>query len=220
MSVKLPVANPDEASTKQRLLDAAESLFAQQGFPGTSLRAITQLAQANLAAVSYHFGSKENLFAAVIYRRLEPLNHQRILMLDAAEQRANGQPVPTEQILIAIIRPALAMLRDPSEGGRNYVTLLSRCLSEPQSGLHSLVHDRFEPVFVRFLTALRNSLPHLSEPTFRWRTHLLLGALFYFVAQDEYLRKHTNGICSLDNTREAEAQFVAFGTAGLSAVEP
>lgn len=211
-----------EDSTKQRLLDAAETLFAENGFPATSLRAITQLAQANLAAVHYHFGSKENLFAAVIVRRLEPLNAERLALLDRAEAeaRAANRPLPLSAILSAIIRPALRMLRDPDQGGRYFAILLSRCHSEPNSEVHSLVHEMVEPTFLRFLQAVRTTLPHLSEATFRWRTHLLMGSLFFLVAQGDYLRKHTEGICSLDNVDEAEAQFVAFANAGLLAPEP
>ncbi len=210
----------DDPSTKGRLLDAAEALFAEHGFPGTSLRAITQLAGANLAAVNYHFSTKENLFAAVIARRLEPLNHQRLRMLETAEQRVAGKSLPVSEILTAIIRPSLTMIADPEAGGRHFATLLSRCHSEPNSGVHALVHAMVEPVFLRFLGALRASLPHLTEPTFRWRTHLLMGALFFLVAQGEYLEKHTAGICKLGNVREAESQFISFAVAGLTAPEP
>ena len=74
-----PVAAPrSPTATKQRILDAAESLFMEHGFEATSLRSITAAAGVNLAAVNYHFGSKEELFQAVLTRRLDPMNHARL----------------------------------------------------------------------------------------------------------------------------------------------
>src|ERR1700685_813919 len=87
--------------TKTRILDAAEKLFGQNGFDATSLRDITAEAQVNLAAVNYHFQSKDSLIDAVIVRRIEPVNRRRLEMLDAAG------PHPTlEQILTAFMAPA------------------------------------------------------------------------------------------------------------------
>jgi len=65
------LAPPD---TRTQILDAAEHLFAERGFRGTSVRAITDLAGANLAAVAYHFGSKAELLAAAARRVIEPIN--------------------------------------------------------------------------------------------------------------------------------------------------
>ena len=81
------MAPPD---TRTRILDAAEHLFAERGFNGTSVRAITDLAGANLAAVGYHFGSKAELLAAVIRRVTEPIIAAQGAGLDRLLARTRG----------------------------------------------------------------------------------------------------------------------------------
>src|SRR5579859_4078456 len=97
-------------TTKDRILDAAERLFAHKGIEATSLRTITAEAGVNLAAVNYHFQSKEALMHAVIARRLDPINQRRLAMLDAYEAEAAGAPVPLNQLLEAMLRPIFEML--------------------------------------------------------------------------------------------------------------
>src|SRR5206468_11715977 len=95
--------------TKARILDAAEALFMEHGFEATSLRAITAAASVNLAAVNYHFGSKEELFQAVLTRRLDPMNQERVDLLTRLESEATPHALPCEQILHAMFVPALRL---------------------------------------------------------------------------------------------------------------
>src|ERR1700744_1904733 len=97
-------------TTKTRILDAAERLFARDGFEATSLRAITTEAQVNLAAVNYHFQSKEALVQAVIGRRMGPVNARRLALLDACELQAAGAPLPLEQTIDAFLRPVVEIV--------------------------------------------------------------------------------------------------------------
>ena len=99
------VAKP--ASTKDRILDAAERLLAKKGFKATSLRAITAEAEVNLAAVNYHFQSKEALIRAVIARRIGSVNERRISMLDAIYAAAGDEPLPITAVIDAFIRPVI-----------------------------------------------------------------------------------------------------------------
>src|SRR5512134_142774 len=105
------------ADTKTRILDAAEELFMEHGFEATSLRSLTASAGVNLAAVNYHFGSKEELFQAVLTRRLDPMNLERIDLLTALEKAAAPRPVPCERILGAMLIPPLKLARDHERGG-------------------------------------------------------------------------------------------------------
>src|SRR5262252_5809342 len=84
-------------ATKDRILDAAEALFMEHGFEATSLRSITAAAGVNLAAVNYHFGSKEELFQAVLTRRLDPMNQERIELLEALEREP--KPPSCEKVI-------------------------------------------------------------------------------------------------------------------------
>src|SRR5258707_11212930 len=110
--------------TKQRILDSAERLFAQSGFAATSLRSIIADAKVNLAAIHYHYHSKEALLEAVILRRLEPLNRRRLEMLDACERVADGKP-SVESILEAFIAPTFRAVND-SESGKTFSLLMGR----------------------------------------------------------------------------------------------
>src|SRR3981081_1481862 len=119
---------PDVASadTKTRILDAAELLFMEHGFGATSLRQITAAAGVNLAAVNYHFGSKEELFQAVLTRRLDPMNQERIALLTRFEGESAPRALTCERILAAMFIPALKLARDPKRGGKNFLRLLGR----------------------------------------------------------------------------------------------
>ncbi|MEO8847906.1 MAG: helix-turn-helix domain-containing protein, partial [Casimicrobiaceae bacterium] len=89
----IPIARRAPSATKERILDAAEHLFMQLGFDATSLRAITGDAEVNLAAANYHFGSKEELFEAVLTRRLDPMNQRRLALLTEYEYASAPSPV-------------------------------------------------------------------------------------------------------------------------------
>src|SRR3954471_10629137 len=108
-AVALDATSPD---TKTRILDAAERLFVEHGFEATSLRQLTSAAGVNLAAVNYHFGSKEELFQSVLTRRLDPMNQERIELLEKLERESGGKPVGVEKILSSMLIPALRLARD------------------------------------------------------------------------------------------------------------
>src|SRR5258706_9498970 len=113
---KSVAADVTSADTKTRILDAAESLFMEHGFEATSLRSLTSAASVNLAAVHYHFGSKEELFQAVLTRRLDPMNQERIELLGRIEREAGGRALSCEKILFAMLIPALRLARDEKRG--------------------------------------------------------------------------------------------------------
>ena len=104
------------ADTKTRILDTAESLFMEHGFEATSLRSLTTAASVNLAAVNYHFGGKEELFHAALRRRLDPMNQERIDLLESLEREAGGRALSCEKILFAMLIPALKLARDEKRG--------------------------------------------------------------------------------------------------------
>src|SRR5688572_9566540 len=109
--------------TKARILDIAEELFGDQGLDRVSIRDITEAAQVNLASVNYHFGSKEELIAAVFERRLGPLNKARLAALDEVERSAAGKAPAVEKVLEAFIRPALSCCVSASKGGAAFSKL-------------------------------------------------------------------------------------------------
>src|SRR5437764_4269513 len=122
----IPFDVPKNSATKERILDAAEALFMEHGFEATSLRQITATAGVNLAAVNYHFGSKEELFQAVLTRRLDPMNQERIGLLTRFEREAAPRALSCERILAAMFIPALRLARDRRRGGKDFLRLLGR----------------------------------------------------------------------------------------------
>src|SRR6185503_13572364 len=122
--------------TRTRILDAAEELFMQHGFEGTSMRALTTRAGVNLAAVNYHFGSKDALIEAVFRRRLDPMNVERIAELERLEAAGN---VSSESIIRAFIGPSLRMVEDAKGGSRNFIRLLGRTYTEPAKEIRALI---------------------------------------------------------------------------------
>lgn len=156
-------------STQDSLLDAAEALFVEKGYAATSLRSIAARAKVNLAATHYHFGSKEGLVAALVHRRVTPINQARLKALDTLEQ-ANKLDVVS--ILEAFLMPITS-----SEEIEYLPGLIGRIYSEPPSIMQPLIEREFGEVAARFVGALRKVLPELDEEELFWRFHFLVGAM-------------------------------------------
>ena len=173
--------------TKERILDAAESLFMELGYEATSLRAITAAAPANLASVNYHFGSKEVLFQAVLTRRLDPMNQERLDLLTRLE-REGPEPLPCDRILSAMFIPALKLARDPERGGKNFLRLLGRAYADPAPFIRRFLAEQYATMIERFKTAFARALPELPKKELSWRLHFIMGALSYTLAATDALR--------------------------------
>lgn len=184
-SVSLDAASAD---TKTRILDAAEQLFMEHGFEATSLRQLTSAASVNLAAVNYHFGSKEELFQAVLTRRLDPMNQERIELLEKVERDAGGRPLSCEKILFAMLIPALRLARDERRGGKNFLRLLGRAYADPAPFIRHFLSAQYAQMIGRYKEAFLRSLPHLSRQELTWRLHFVMGALSYTLAGTDALK--------------------------------
>jgi len=198
--------------TKQRILAAAERLFAERGFAGASLRAVTGEAGVNLAAVHYHFGSKEGLLHAVLDRYVGPINRARLRALDRIERE--GQP-SIEDLLDAFLRPAL--LRPAGTDPERLRSLLGRIYGEPAHLVGPLLDREFAETGRRFLGALGQALPQLSSEELRWRFQLVLGALLHVISGNADL---TQAPLRIDATDEALDRMIPFLAAGLRAPAP
>src|SRR5258706_4650282 len=159
--------------TRTRILDAAEELFMQHGFEGTSMRTLTAKASVNLAAVNYHFGSKDALIEAVFRRRLDPMNAARIAELDRLEA-ASAAP-SADAIIRAFLRASLAMIEDVKSGGRNFTRLLGRAYTEPSKPIRALIGQLYAPAMARYKSAFERALPELPKDELIWRMHFMFG---------------------------------------------
>jgi AcrR family transcriptional regulator len=170
------------ADTKTRILDAAEALFTEHGFEATSLRQLTSAAGVNLAAVNYHFGSKEELFQAVLTRRLDPMNQERMELLEALEGEAGGKPPSCEKVIFTMLIPALRLARDEKRGGKNFLRVLGRAYADPAPFVRHFLHAQYAEMIGRYKEAFLRALPHLSKQELTWRLHFVMGALSYTLA--------------------------------------
>ncbi len=175
-------------ATKARILDAAETLFMEHGFEATTLRAITASAEVNLASANYHFGSKEDLFQAVLTRRLDPMNQERVALLDRLEAAVAPEVLPCDRILGALFIPALRLARDPDRGGSNFLRLLGRAYADPAPFIRRLLSDQYAEMIARFKSAFGRALPHLPRKELSWRLHFIMGALSYTLAGTDALK--------------------------------
>nr|WP_083909511.1 TetR/AcrR family transcriptional regulator [Rhodopseudomonas sp. B29] len=133
------------SGTRERLLDAAEKLFAEKGFNGVSTRMITDEANANSAAMHYHFRSKAALIRAVFERRLGPINEERERLM--AEAVAENAPDPAT-VLRAFIGPTLAL--GDSEGERHFKVLAAQSSMDPSIEVRNAVYDFYDSVGRKF----------------------------------------------------------------------
>jgi AcrR family transcriptional regulator len=168
--------------TQLRILDAAEELFMQHGFEGASMRMLTAKAGVNLAAINYHFGSKDALIEAVFHRRLDAMNAERIAELDRLEQAAGGAPLAAEAIIRAFIGASLRMIEDARGGGRNFIRLLGRAYTEPAKPIRALIGQMYGQAMERFKAAFVKALPELPKDELVWRMHFMFGTLAYTLA--------------------------------------
>ena len=201
------VAAPAESKndTKTRILDAAERVFSGDGFDAASLRTITTAAQVNLAAVNYHFHSKEALFCAVIERRATPLNKRRIDMLEAIP----GKLTP-ERILEAFLRPV--MERSSTELAL-FRPLIARLHSVPVELHKRILDENFAPTLNRFVDALSVALPQSSREDLKLGMFFIVGSMSQAMAWEPI-------IADFMGSRNAESfltRLVSFGAAGMKA---
>ena len=204
------------AGTKTRILDAAELLFMEHGFEATSLRQLTGAAGVNLAAVNYHFGSKEELFQAVLTRRLDPMNQQRIELLEKMRRDAGGRALSCERILSAMLVPALRLARDEKRGGKNFLRLLGRAYADPAPFIRQFLSAQYAEMIGRYKEAFLEALPHLSRQELTWRLHFVMGALSYTLAGTDALKLFAQ-VAHTENDELLIQRLAPFLVAGLKA---
>ena len=204
--------NSPHFSTKERILGAAEELFARNGFAGASLRELTATAKVNLAAVNYHFGSKENLVNEVFRRRMDEMTARRLQQLEAAQREHPGE---LEPVLAAFIEPALALAQDRNGGGA-FVRVIARAYAEHNESLRRFLSDQYGHVLRHFGKALAACLPGIDKDSLYWRLDFLAGALTYAMSDFGMIKRHS-GASEAAHRARAAREPIRFAAAGLQA---
>lgn len=202
-------------ATRRRLLEAAEELFSERGFERVSVRDVTEKAGANVAAINYHFGSREGLVERVIERYITPVNEERVARLEALERKAGGKPVAVEQLLDAFIRPFVTQVRRSELSERLSLKLMGRMIADHSGRMPAVVEVQFQSMIRRFIRAFGRALPDLGIEELVWRLHFVVGAMIHAMSHEEMLQRLTDGSAGDPGTEATLSRLLRFAAAGL-----
>jgi AcrR family transcriptional regulator len=203
------------AGPKLKLIEAAEKLFAENGFDVVSVRDITQAAGSNVAAVNYHFGSRDGLVAVVMTRYMTPVNEDRLLRLDLAERNWAGKAIPVEDVIDAFVRPLMTKMAKSDLSEQLYFKLIGRICSLHNAGIPAEIEAQFKVLIDRFIRAISKSLPHLTEEELLWRLHFVVGAMIHMLVHGASLRRLSQGLAGAPDMALSVTRLLGFAVAGL-----
>ncbi|MBU3056015.1 TetR/AcrR family transcriptional regulator [Pseudomonas indica] len=210
-----------QSETVERILDAAEQLFAEKGFAETSLRLITSKAGVNLAAVNYHFGSKKALIQAVFSRFLGPF----CLSLERELDRRQTKPeshASLEELLEILVEQALAVKPRSGNDLSIFMRLLGLAFSQSQGHLRRYLEDMYGKVFRRYMQLVHEAAPKMPPIELFWRVHFMLGAAAFSMSGIKALRaiaENDFGVnTSIEQVMRLMVPFLAAGMRADSAV--
>ena len=169
-------------STKVKILNTAEALFADQGFASTSIRQIVQEAGVNIASINYHFGSKETLYIEVLRNVFQEIQKER---LDLLEKARNQGELTLEQVITAFAKPVFNL---PNEGAHHLARLIMRRMMDANiNDRKDVYHSVFKPTRDAFLKALADCLPDHQQEDLYWHFHFMISALISMICQSDIL---------------------------------
>ena len=213
----MAISSPEDSSTRERILLKAGELFAQKGFESVSMRDLTQAAEVNLAAVNYHFGSKDALIDEVVSRVILPMNEERLRLLDAAEAAAKPNAAPANEIVNAFLRPVIQMVRESPLSEKLFFKLMGRCLVDRTAMIPPAAMEHFHNMAMRFAKALRRANPSLSHAEACWRLNFTAGSLISTLAHADIAMRFAGETENPPDTETLIRRLVAHCTGGLSA---
>lgn len=200
--------------TRERILDVAERLFADSGFASTSLRDITAEAGVNLAAVNYHFGSKESLLVAILERRIRPVNDRRLALLDELESRtADGGPT-LEQIVAAFVGPPFQSAIIEGTRRRELLKLAGQLHSQANPEVRRLFIQQFDEVRIRFTASFQRALPDIDPEEVARRALYIVGAMSFMMSWGD-----ESGHVPSQAPERLLQSLIDFASAGMAAPE-
>lgn len=180
--------------TQERLIEAAETLFAEKGFEAVSLRDITAQAGANVAAVNYHFGGKENLINAVMSRHAMPINTERIELLDALLARERAPSV--REVVSAFLRPMMSRILAEESRQQLFAKFIGRMMTEGSCGLPEEVLPQFKEMAHKVVTGFQAAVPGLSDEQAYFRLKCCFVVMADAIMRDEAFEQISDGCVS------------------------
>jgi AcrR family transcriptional regulator len=204
--------------TRTAILNAAERLYADRGFGDVTLRDIVAAANVNLAAVNYHFGSKDELIAELFVTRSLATNRERLNELKAAEEKGGGRAA-IDAIFRALVGPTLRGCLGPTSEGSTAARFMIRASIESVPPIRRIKNREVDHLR-KFAAAMRRSLPGRDDTELYWGLHFALAMAHHTIRDSERLKKLSEGLCDLDDVQGIIERVVAVSVMALTGVAP
>lgn len=213
--VKASRPKATQKSTRERILDIAETLFSEFSYEGVSLRELARQADVDLALLKYHFGDKLRLFEQVLSRRVEAMRNDRLEALEACRSRWRGTPPPIEDVIDTFMRPFLVLSLEGGGGWKAYMQLVAKISIHPQWA--AVLSRLFDPTARHFLGAMRMALPQATEEQIQWSYQLMLANLLFVFAETGRIDLLSNGLCRATDLEAAYEHMKRYVIGGVKA---
>ena len=212
---------PQEGSTRAKIIAAALRVFATRGFEAATLKEITSASQTNVAAIHYHFGSKEVLIQEVLASVANPINRLRLELLESVPEGA-GRTLG--HVVRALVIPPIRLSLEATGDARLLTRLLLQARALPSEFTSTTIFAQYDATAQHFVQALMAATPGLSKQDAYWRYAFAIGAMHYIVSESEAghhrLQRISGGLCDTDDPDAIARQLVAFVVAGFQAATP
>jgi AcrR family transcriptional regulator len=201
--------------SRDRILDAAEELFADRGFHGVSIRDITEVAAARLASVNYHFKSKENLYSEILKRRAQWIIQERERLLTEALAIKGSPEEIVRGIVKSFVHPLLEKSLNGGRGWKNYCRLLADTTG---SGLHAreLIATLFNPLALKFIHAIELVFPKADKYAVHYCYQLMLGSTVYIFSENGRIESITKGKYKSSDLMRISDKLIEFIVGGIT----
>lgn len=211
-------ARRDGEETRERILDAAEELFAAHGFHGTSMRDVANSIECGIALVTYHFGTKDVLFSTVIKRRAAYMAHERMRALDTARTKAQGDPVSVEDIVTGYVWPFVERSAAGGRGWKNYSLFIARHANSPEFA--KVIGEHYDPVARQYVNELERTFPNMPPMDIYYAFSFMVGAMVSIVAEPGRVEHLSHGQIKANNVEAAFKRMLPFFSAGFRSLLP
>jgi AcrR family transcriptional regulator len=202
---------------RERILDAAEELFAKHGFDGVTVRQVTRQADVDVALAHYYFGTKQGLFDSVFLRRAAILNEARLKAIDEYQVNPGPEGATIEGFIQAFLEPVMERWATGGRGWKNYLAIVAQVNNTPKWGGETMARH-FDPVIHRLIDALRGIMHGARDIDLYWSYQFLSGALTLTFAETGRIERLSSGLCRSSDYEAVKSRLAPYIAAGFRAV--
>ena len=199
---------------RERILDAAEELFAEHGFDGVTVRQVTRKAAVDVALAHYYFGTKKGLFDSVFLRRAAVINDARLKAIDDYQINPGPGGATVEGFIQAFLDPIIERLANNEPGWKNYLAIVAQVNNTPKWGGETMARY-FDPIIHRLIDAIRGIMPGAHDVDLYWSYQFLSGALTLTFAETGRIDLLSSGLCRSSDYEAMRTRMAPFIAAGF-----